>query len=399
VIVTCERCETQFQLDEARVPDQGARVRCSRCKHAFVVYRTAAGVEEEIHRAASEATRIGETPEPTRDLSDPGELSGADWQFNVDDDPDDDPFAVASAVEEPTEPAPRRAEDPEPDLVSDEAALASDELSLEAGSDFGVVGPEDSLSLAGEDDAAVTAASSAAAQTDSLFGDSFEAAPVDEPADAAGDPLGRPGDWDLLDDPKRPSSPPAPPALERRIAAVSVSDAPSEARAEAPASRRRASIRGALPGRGGAAVGWLATVGLLALGLARGLAPVAEAAARPIAAGIAVEELSGRWVDNARLGRIYVVSGALRAGEGAESVPLVLVLRDATGRALDPTLPLSEPASAQTLREGGADALRRRPSWLRRPLRSGETRRFETVVWPLPAEAARFEVAVAGRLP
>jgi predicted Zn finger-like uncharacterized protein len=35
--ITCENCNTRFVLDEARIPPQGARVRCSRCQHRFHV--------------------------------------------------------------------------------------------------------------------------------------------------------------------------------------------------------------------------------------------------------------------------------------------------------------------------------------------------------------------------
>src|SRR6185295_14758795 len=52
VVVTCERCETEFQLDDARVPSGGARVRCSRCKHAFFVMPPAAAPEEAVHQIA-----------------------------------------------------------------------------------------------------------------------------------------------------------------------------------------------------------------------------------------------------------------------------------------------------------------------------------------------------------
>jgi len=37
LIITCAECETQFQLEETRVPESGIRVRCSVCKHAFFV--------------------------------------------------------------------------------------------------------------------------------------------------------------------------------------------------------------------------------------------------------------------------------------------------------------------------------------------------------------------------
>ena len=37
MVVVCEKCETRFHLSDERVPAKGARVRCSRCKHAFFV--------------------------------------------------------------------------------------------------------------------------------------------------------------------------------------------------------------------------------------------------------------------------------------------------------------------------------------------------------------------------
>ena len=46
MIVTCEQCSTQFKLDDAKVPEGGARVRCSRCKHAFFIQP--AGHEDEV---------------------------------------------------------------------------------------------------------------------------------------------------------------------------------------------------------------------------------------------------------------------------------------------------------------------------------------------------------------
>ena len=55
MIVTCERCATQFQLDDERVPDDGVRVRCSRCKHAFFIERPARTESELIHRVARRA--------------------------------------------------------------------------------------------------------------------------------------------------------------------------------------------------------------------------------------------------------------------------------------------------------------------------------------------------------
>jgi predicted Zn finger-like uncharacterized protein len=48
MIVTCASCLTKFSLDESRLPEQGAKVRCSRCQHVFHVVPPLATEEEEI---------------------------------------------------------------------------------------------------------------------------------------------------------------------------------------------------------------------------------------------------------------------------------------------------------------------------------------------------------------
>lgn len=37
MIITCASCLTKFNLDDSRIPAQGVKVRCSRCKHVFYV--------------------------------------------------------------------------------------------------------------------------------------------------------------------------------------------------------------------------------------------------------------------------------------------------------------------------------------------------------------------------
>ena len=55
MIVTCQNCDTSFQLDDARVPPQGIRVRCSRCKQAFFLAHPSASPDEAIHAVAASA--------------------------------------------------------------------------------------------------------------------------------------------------------------------------------------------------------------------------------------------------------------------------------------------------------------------------------------------------------
>ena len=75
MIVTCERCATQFRLDDTKVPPQGVRVRCSRCKHAFFVEPSGGAEGERVHRVAEEAVagKPRSTPDATQDLCVPAE--------------------------------------------------------------------------------------------------------------------------------------------------------------------------------------------------------------------------------------------------------------------------------------------------------------------------------------
>ncbi len=36
MIITCPECSTRFNINSDRIPDQGAKVRCARCKHVFL---------------------------------------------------------------------------------------------------------------------------------------------------------------------------------------------------------------------------------------------------------------------------------------------------------------------------------------------------------------------------
>jgi predicted Zn finger-like uncharacterized protein len=102
LVVECGKCGTRFKLDASRLPDEGIRVRCSRCKHAFYLQNPAASEQETIDAIASEAAvdAAPSMPPPTRDLPpqhDPGASQSArqaadlddfdeedDWQFNED---------------------------------------------------------------------------------------------------------------------------------------------------------------------------------------------------------------------------------------------------------------------------------------------------------------------------
>jgi len=70
VIIECKSCHTRFRLDDERIPAAGAKVRCSRCKTAFVVQRPGASRDEIVDEVVAEATDPGaaRAPTPTEDL-------------------------------------------------------------------------------------------------------------------------------------------------------------------------------------------------------------------------------------------------------------------------------------------------------------------------------------------
>ena len=38
MIIICEECETAYNMDESLINDAGSTVRCTKCRHEFVIY-------------------------------------------------------------------------------------------------------------------------------------------------------------------------------------------------------------------------------------------------------------------------------------------------------------------------------------------------------------------------
>jgi predicted Zn finger-like uncharacterized protein len=71
LIVTCDECSTSFELDESRIPVTGARVRCSRCKHAFFLPNPTASATDAADSIAEEVAgdETAGVPTASRDLA------------------------------------------------------------------------------------------------------------------------------------------------------------------------------------------------------------------------------------------------------------------------------------------------------------------------------------------
>ena len=143
MIITCEECTTRFKLDDARIPAKGAKVRCSKCRHAFFV-KPEARNEERVENAVDRA--LAEDDVQTQEMSSPGdsgiglrspdtqsaqaaidEFEESDWEFNTEEDgagaEDLDSFQEAPGLslgEEEDDPTPDLADvtDPTADPLS-----------------------------------------------------------------------------------------------------------------------------------------------------------------------------------------------------------------------------------------------------------------------------------------
>jgi predicted Zn finger-like uncharacterized protein len=386
LIVTCEQCSTQFHLDDAKVPPGGVRVRCSRCKHAFFIEPAGASPElGSIDRAAQDALHAQAplAPEAAEDLSaepgsefeDSNELSSeSDWEFNR-----------ASFSADPPE---------------ESEAVGTHDAAREAIDDL--LGSRGSSSRA----AAVLSAPRNPLEPVDAQG------PLAAPAlDTEEEDLGSPESWDLLAG-DSPSSADSGQTLEPEVAGAETRrdpPAPAQYRALPPSLAewtppREPSVVLAWIARMGHAIGWSVTAILFSIVAILTLAPAggpdAEAQfGQQRLAGLEAQGISGRWVENAVSGSLYVVSGRLvnpNAQAAALGTRIGVRLLDANGARLPlelaaagPVLPERElreadPAGLQVRQAEGSLAL------AAELIQPGQSVAFEAVVGVVPLAASRF---------
>jgi predicted Zn finger-like uncharacterized protein len=392
VIVTCEECSTQFQLDDSKVPARGIRVRCSRCKHAFLVQPPGLSPSDRIQQAAEDALSGDSSPAPgtTQDLPPSPETDDggteADWEFNHDfgsgeqgeEGGADRRVAAREAIDDLLRPnpagsrAPELADGPVPDL----RAGSTPDLREEAG-------------------------------FDSDGGVEIES-PFEAPSARIGTPVTPAAPVERADDTGAPGRPATAP-----IAVGSIFSAPAgladedEAAARAAAASLDVDAESPMAirlGRIASAVGWVVTIGLIGAAVYGSIAPRAaqSAAAGPaqVLDGMEAESVEGRWIENAVAGPIFVVSGTLRTtGRGSAMAPLQVQILDEGGDVLDiPPAPVGPALARRALREQDPAILTaahgRASQWLAQaPIAGGERRRFQAVFTELPPAAAAFRLA------
>ena len=386
MIVTCEQCATQFHLEDAKVPPGGVRVRCSRCKHAFFIAPAGEAPElGRIDRAAQDALDAESplAPEPSEDLSAPSAESGSDFE-----DGDD----LASESDWEFNQAPFSADSPQesrPGGAHDAAREAIDDLLDSRGRESQVAAILNPLRnpLAPGSGPAV-------------------AAPA---LDAADEDLGNPESWDLLAD-DAPSSADSQRSLEPEGAAQSPRNPAAALHGGLPPSLadwtppREPSVVLAWIAGMGHAIGWSLTAILFSivaiLTLAPASAPDAEAQfGRQRLAGLEAQGISGRWVENAVSGSLFVVSGRLvnaTAQPAALGTRIGVRLLDANGARLPVELAAAGPVLLEReLREADPKGIQERQAegglaLAAEPIQPGQSIAFEAVVREVPLAASRF---------
>jgi predicted Zn finger-like uncharacterized protein len=440
VVVVCEKCETRFHLDDSRVPAKGARVRCSRCKHAFFVRPPGSADADAIEEVVAEVTGPGggSVPEVAQDLS--GSMGAApdrprdarptehspesggsgdfeeDWEFN-DESPSD-----LSGEEEPGIPGIGAFDASGLDLAGD-------------ASEPEIAGGGGAPDLAGEP----LAPEIPEGGPEAIAPPALDSPPADEPsidpiasirAGDAGldspvaDDLGSPEDWDFVGRGEVESPIEPEPEGDAPQASAPAEDAASSASrtpplaesdsGEAPAE----SVGFSLPAPVSHLVSMAAWI-LVFLGFGMGIStvldpPDREAAARAGRAeievpglGITAVGVEDRVLENALAGNLLVVSGTL---ENRGEEPL------APGRPVwvqlvsDSGVPISGATAAAGRALGETRLREREPALLRRDLERsaaeialrslypGERIRFDAVFESIP-ESATGWVLQAGPSP
>jgi len=485
LIVECNSCQTRFQLDESRIPPQGIRVRCSRCKEAFFLKHPSASESEvadqiaeeaacgagtaapgatqdltvESQKTASEPSSSIAEPDPAPEVGDAAS-SGSEseegeesWEF-IDEPPDDgeegddlkDDLISAQAPDSVVEGtgfgvASSNAgivfnvEDFDEEPQAEEAAEAEEDSGESDASDLSEPDELDEPGELDEPDEPAVAGAAAEATTDtreSAFGsvDDFSALADEEPevAEASNAPAvgeatapsaslaseggdsGDSEDWDFFSDE----------SLERAGTPASGSSVTPE-RDSTPDSRM-ASAASTGPGldsysgsvltgsevdapvkRVGRAVGWVATLGLLAVGIARGLLPgLHPGVSVPTAVELGdfrADAVRGHWVETSRGGVLYTVTGRLRNTTQRVAKPgarLQVSLLDADGGRLQThRLTAGTPIREADLRElplGRLRAVQEQAAWALSvaSIEPGDAVPFLAYFDEVPEEAVRF---------
>ncbi|MBW2692260.1 MAG: zinc-ribbon domain-containing protein, partial [Deltaproteobacteria bacterium] len=152
MFVTCENCDAEYELDDAKIPAGGARLRCTSCDHSFIVTPPEASDIRSADDLAHDALTAERRPEADPD---PEPKSASIKSFDFSGEAEADPefeAALEAASEEGFDPNDETEPDPAFEAAMDEgfdidteaAAGAENEVASEEGLDLDVEVDSDS---------------------------------------------------------------------------------------------------------------------------------------------------------------------------------------------------------------------------------------------------------------
>ena len=429
MFVSCDNCHVEYELDESKIPAGGARLRCTKCDHYFVISPPEASdlqSADDLARDALAREGPGEAdPDPGREAAPEEEFDPdgeSDWEFNDEvevSEPDVEGEAFESAFDRDGAWGElSSAEDEVDDLLGSagaigaDAATAVDDLLGEIDSaDLELDESGDGLQLDDSDDDFQLDESGG----DLTFGSEVPGAGFEpegagalersggDPAVEGGGSFEDPSDWDLFDAPAEADAsalPAAPKSLTNAAARDGARSEPQVEIAVSMADELRPGVR--WTDRIADVAGWGAVLVMLIVALAGGFASHSSDARAPAGswsgAGFEADEIVGRWVDNAVMGSIYVVSGRIRGAPGVDRAArktLGIRLFGTTGEAIDRApIPLAPAVPERILRESSSAELASFQSRRAGRIAAVGTRwvSFEAVLTDLPRSASRFEL-------
>ena len=418
MFVSCDNCDTEYELDDAKIPAGGARLRCRNCEHYFVVAPPETSdlqsADDLAHDAVSIEFTPDDDPEPEQEAAPEEDFdpdSETDWVFNDEvetSEPEVDEEAPGSAFDQDGEWGDlSAAEDVVDDLlapagaIDGDASVAVDDLLGEIDTAASQLGEIDSAdSQLGAPSADLTAESGFPSKGLDL-GDATGGSAGDLAADS-GDSLDDFSDWDSFDQPAKAGASAVSAGPKSLRTPAELDEANAEPRVEIAVSMvddSPTSVR--WTDRISEIAGWGAVSLMMIVALVGGLVSNSSDARAPAGswsgAGFEADQIVGRWVDNAVAGSIYVVSGRIRgvpSTDRAAGKAVGIRLIDTTGQEIDRALiPLAPAVPERILRESSPaelDAFQTR--------RAGQIAAvgerwvsFEAVLTGLPPFAGRFE--------
>ncbi len=455
MIVTCEECSTSFQLDEARIPMSGARVRCSRCKHAFFLAHPDASPEQAADAIAEDAVTdpMAGVPSSSSDPAAAGQTNPPAGSSEAEPEEEDWQFSEEIRIEGDDESAPGEDFGPpadfgdgldadgmmhgDPGVGSDlhgtESQFSGQDVENPSGLELDGVEPSNSLGEFDRDESNFGSVDDFSSlmeddevgspdpglETDAELADARETSPAAGTYAASGatDDLGDPESWDLVGSDDFSVSKPTADLMAAPFLAGGVGGAAGVAEEleesvyeeEVESTSRVAHMAGTL-GRG---LGWTATIAavgaVLALGFQAEWNRWLEAPQVVTAGALTVEATRARWVETSRSGVVLLVEGEIR-NTGAEALrpaSIQLALLDEHGEQIasspvevgarleERILREAPPAELLARSASAAHALRASP------LSPGERRAFEAVLLgsEIPEQARRFLLQIVEGAP